>query len=209
MPLDGSHENGMFEAGFKLIAGVDEAGRGPLAGPVVAAAVAAGSGFDFSQSGIGGINDSKLVSAKKREKLFGTIYEVFPYISVGIVERDVIDEINILNASLLAMKKAVQGLLIKPEAIFVDGNKKIPDLDLLQRTVIGGDGKIILIAAASIVAKVFRDRIMLKTHECYPQYGFDKHKGYGTRLHVEMLCKWGPSPVHRTSFKPVMVCRKK
>jgi ribonuclease HII len=206
--LDGSHENEMFKAGFKLIAGVDEAGRGPLAGPVVAAAVALEPGFDFSQSAIKEINDSKSVSAKKREKLFEFIRENFSYVNIGIVDPGEIDQINILNASLLAMKKAVEGLKAKPEAVFVDGNKKIPEMDLLQRTVIGGDGKIICVAAASIVAKVFRDQAMLEAHAIYPRYGFDRHKGYGTRLHIEMLDKWGPCPIHRLCYKPVKLAIK-
>ncbi len=203
MILDGAHENEMFRAGFRIIAGIDEAGRGPLAGPVVAAAVMVKKGFEFSKTELSAIRDSKKLSPKKREQLHDSILASFPSVAIAEISPKIIDEINILQAAMLAMKNAIEGLDAVPEAIFIDGNRLIPGLDILQRAVVRGDEKILSVAAASIIAKVRRDRIMLGLHDKYPAYGFDKHKGYGTRLHLELLDKHGPCPLHRRSFRPV------
>ncbi len=180
--------------GFKYVCGVDEAGRGPLAGPVYAAAV-----ILKEDACLDGVNDSKMLSEKKREELFDKIIENSIAYNIAAVDEKLIDEINILNATMLAMKNAVEGLEISADAALVDGNKA-PELDILTKTVIGGDAKIKSIAAASILAKVSRDRYMQKMAEKYPQYQFEKHKGYGTKLHYEMLDEHGVSDIHRKSF---------
>ncbi len=180
--------------GFEYVCGVDEAGRGPLAGPVYAAAV-----ILKEDACLDGVNDSKKLSEKKREELFDKIIENSIAYNIAAVDEKLIDEINILNATMLAMKNAVEGLEISADAALVDGNKA-PELDILTKTVIGGDAKIKSIAAASILAKVSRDRYMQKMAEKYPQYQFEKHKGYGTKLHYEMLDEHGVSDIHRKSF---------
>jgi ribonuclease HII len=204
-------ERERFQGGAGLLPiGVDEAGRGPLAGPVVAAAAAykdlafivpAGREKDFAL-----IRDSKALSPKQREKAFGLVHEYFE-VGLGVIHPETIDRINILEATFLAMKEAVVDLRKKvgsaPVLLLVDGNQKIPNLSLPQETVVGGDGSVRSIAAASIVAKVVRDRMMDEYDRQYPQYGFAKHKGYGTKQHMEALEKYGPTPVHRTSFSPV------
>lgn len=182
--------------GYKLIAGVDEAGRGPLAGPVVAAAVI------LPEIEIKGLQDSKRLSWKRREKICEEIKDLAISWSVGMVEVKIIDKINILRASLLAMRKAVEGLMIKPDYVLIDGNQRLT-ISLPQQTIIQGDAQCVSIAAASILAKVTRDRIMVEYDKDYPQYGFAKHKGYGTLLHKENLKKYGPCDLHRISFKPV------
>ena len=183
-----------MEKGFKTICGIDEAGRGPLAGPVYAAAVILP--FDLE---IDGLNDSKKLTEKKREPLFDIICEKAISYSVGIATEEEIDEINILNATFLAMRRAVDGLSIKPDYALIDGNQH-PKLSIPDETVVKGDGKSMSIAAASILAKVSRDRFMLEIAEKYPEYCFEKHKGYGTKLHYEMIEKYGVSQVHRRSF---------
>lgn len=180
--------------GYKLICGVDEAGRGPLAGPVCAAAVILPEGHIIE-----GVNDSKKLSEKKRESLFDIIKEQALSYSIALVYQDVIDDINIREATKLAMKKAVEGLDITPDFVMVDGNF-VPDIDIDSQYVIKGDAKSMSIAAASILAKVTRDRYMLEIAGKYPQYQFEKHKGYGTKLHYEMLDKYGESDIHRKSF---------
>ncbi len=180
--------------GFTAVCGVDEAGRGPLAGPVYAAAVILKENADLE-----GLDDSKKLSEKKREALFDKIKEQSIAYCIVSVDQNTIDEINILNATMLAMKKAVEGLSVKADFALIDGNKT-PDLDIESRAIIGGDAKVKSIAAASILAKVSRDRFMLEMCEKYPQYQFEKHKGYGTKLHYEMLDKFGVSPIHRMSF---------
>lgn len=248
-------EKQLFSEGYNFIIGIDEAGRGPLAGPVVASVCA------LRNSKIFGINkafqippnppfpngevdkrwdlirDSKTLSEKQRESLFNFICENF-YVGVGICDHKTIDRMNILEASFLAMKKAITNLLeannfkfqmtndkSQPEAdqslaenpnvqmsnnkkmqkmiVLVDGNKIIPNLSMEQRAVIGGDKIVKSISAASIIAKVTRDRIMLEMHKKYPEYDFDKHKGYGTKKHFEALKKYGPCEIHRRSFAPV------
>ena len=186
-------ENSAKEKGYKLICGVDEAGRGPLAGPVFAAAVILPEGKI-----IDGVNDSKELSEKKRELLFDKIIEEALDYSIASASEKEIDELNILNATYLAMKRAVEGLKSADYAL-IDGNR-MPPLNINGETVIKGDAKSASIAAASILAKVSRDRVMLELAEKYPQYQFEKHKGYGTKLHYEMLDKFGPSEIHRQSF---------
>ncbi|HNX69184.1 MAG TPA: ribonuclease HII [Candidatus Omnitrophota bacterium] len=178
------------------MAGVDEAGRGPLAGPVVAAAV-----IVFRPEDLSGVNDSKKLSASQREKLCGVIARS-ALVGIGIADERMIDEINIYEATRLAMKKAVLNLTRTPDLLLIDGPMRI-DLPLEQKGVIRGDQKSASIAAASIIAKVFRDRWMHKLHEIYPAYAFHNHKGYGTAEHLKALREVGPSPVHRRSFAPV------
>ena len=193
--MDYLYEENALKAGYKTICCIDEAGRGPLAGPVYAAAVILPIGLEIK-----GLNDSKKISEKKREQLFDVICENAVSYSIGIATEKEIDEINILNATFLAMHRAVEGLNIKPDYALIDGNQypKIPMLT--EETVVKGDAKSMSIAAASILAKVSRDRFMLEKAKEYPQYQFEKHKGYGTKLHYEMLTKFGPSPIHRLSF---------
>lgn len=178
----------------RIICGVDEAGRGPLAGDVYAAAVV----FD-DDTVIEGINDSKKLSEKKREILFDEITEKAKAYCIATATIEEIEEMNILNAAMLAMKRAIEGLEIKPQLALVDGNK-VPETDIPTESVVKGDAKSQCIAAASILAKVARDRYMKQLDEKYPQYQFSKHKGYGTKLHYEMIEKYGISPVHRPSF---------
>ena len=196
-------ESKYFELGHKFIGGVDEAGRGPLAGPVVAACVVIGPDFKIDSADLELINDSKKLSAKKREMLFGIIKEKALAVEIGIVDNITIDKINILQASFLAMRRAINKLKIEPDYILVDGNFKIPKLDKPQEAIIGGDGKVWAIAAASIIAKVSRDWIMSEIDKQYPEYEFAKHKGYGTKLHIEKIEKYGPCPIHRMSFAPI------
>lgn len=180
--------------GCAALCGVDEAGRGPLAGPVFAAAVILPGGC-----AVDGLDDSKKLAEKRRESLYDEITAVAACYYVASASAEEIDEINILQASLLAMRRAVEGLRARPDYLLVDGNRD-PGFGLPTETVVGGDGKSACIAAASILAKVERDRYMLTLDALYPQYGFAKHKGYPTKLHYEMLEKHGPSPVHRLSF---------
>lgn len=180
-----------------LVAGVDEAGRGPLAGPVVAAAVI----LDDAHP-IHGLADSKKLSAARRERLYDEIRAKALCCSVAQASADEIDQLNILQATLLAMQRAVQGLRLKPQRVLVDGNR-LPVLDVLAEAVVGGDAKVAAISAASILAKVTRDRGCLALDEQYPQYGFARHKGYGTEEHLTALREHGPCPAHRRSFSPV------
>lgn len=183
-----------YRKNYPLICGVDEAGRGPLAGDVFAAAVIFAPG-----TVIEGINDSKKLSEKKREALFDEIIEKALFYSIQIATVEEIEQINILNSAMLAMKRAVESLGTTPDLVLVDGNKK-PDLNIEAQTVVKGDAKSQSIAAASILAKVSRDRYMLQMAEKYPQYQFEKHKGYGTKLHYQMIDRFGESPIHRPSF---------
>jgi len=201
--MDLKEEQNLFALGYKLIGGLDEAGRGPLAGPVAAACVICKYDHEISPELIKEVKDSKKLSEKKREKLFGLIYENVFEVGIGTCDQETIDRINILEATFLAMKKAIGALKNKPEFIVLDGKFPLPNTSLKQKAIIGGDNLVFSIAAASIIAKVTRDRIMYKYHEQYPVYGFDKHKGYGTAFHMEQLLKYGPSPIHRKSFAPV------
>lgn len=177
-----------------VLCGVDEAGRGPLAGDVYAAAVVFDEGVF-----IDGLNDSKKLSEKKREALFDEITVKAKVYCIATATVEEIERLNILQATMLAMRRAVGGLGIVPDMAIIDGNR-LPDLKCPAQTVVKGDGLSACIAAASILAKVSRDRYMKKLAEEYPQYCFEKHKGYGTKLHNEMILKYGPSPVHRMSF---------
>ena len=180
-----------------LIAGVDEAGRGPLAGNVVAAAV-----ILDDLNPIAGLNDSKKLTALRREKLFIDIHAKALCVSVGQASVEEIDRLNILQATMLAMQRAVNGLRLKPVKVLVDGNR-IPQLDILAEAIVGGDAKVKAISAASIIAKVTRDRQCEELHAMYPQYGFNQHKGYGTAEHMAALKKHGATPEHRRSYAPV------
>lgn len=180
-----------------LIAGVDEAGRGPLAGPVVAAAV-----ILDDLNPIVGLADSKKLTALKRERLYDEIRAKALCCSIAEASVEEIDSLNILNATLLAMRRAVEGLRLKPHKVLVDGNR-LPVLDVLAEAIVKGDSKVPAISAASILAKVHRDRWCLQLHAQYPEYGFDRHKGYGTEAHLQALRTHGATPWHRHSFAPV------
>lgn len=185
------------QKGVDIIAGVDEAGRGPLAGPVVAAAVILPKDILFKEK----IADSKKLTPKMRERAFLEIIEK-TIVGVGVVEESVIDEINILQATLMAMQKAILNLKTEPQWVLIDGTIA-PQIKAGTSTIINGDNKSISIAAASIVAKVHRDRIMLDYDKQFPGYGFSRHKGYGTKIHLDALEKLGVTPIHRRSFSPV------
>ncbi len=195
------YENEAYAKGYTCVCGVDEAGRGPLAGPVCAAAVVLPKGHIIS-----GVNDSKKLTEKKREALFDVIKEEAVAYSIATASEKEIDELNILQATYLAMKRAVEGLGIANYAM-IDGNR-IPPLDIPAECIIKGDGKSMSIAAASILAKVTRDRYMLEMAEKYPQYQFEKHKGYGTKLHYQMLDEFGPCELHRQSFLKTWYAKK-
>lgn len=189
------YENDAMNKGYDVVCGVDEAGRGPLAGPVFAAAVILPKGHIIE-----GVNDSKKLSEKKRDMLYDKIIDECVSYSIGTASEKEIDEINILRATFLAMRRAVEGLEVKPEIALVDGNQ-VPPLDNVDvETVVKGDAKSASIAAASIIAKVSRDRYMFEMAEKYPEYHFEKHKGYGTKLHYEMIEKYGICDIHRKSF---------
>ncbi len=187
-------EKEALSEGYKIICGVDEAGRGPLCGPVCAAAVILPLDCEIE-----GINDSKKLSEKKREQLYDIITEKALAYSIQMVDAKTIDEINILQATFLAMRTAVNNLSLKPDLALIDGNGK-PGLDIAERTVVKGDAKSVSIAAASILAKVTRDRYMLEADKKYPEYFFAKHKGYGTKLHYEAIAEHGICPEHRRTF---------
>lgn len=187
-------EENLYEKGYNFICGVDEAGRGPLCGPVVAAAV-----ILPKDECIEGVNDSKKISEKKREKLYDEIINKALAVGIGISDVDVIESVNILNATKLAMKQAINNLGSTPDYVLIDGNQMI-DISIPAETVVSGDAKSESIAAASIVAKVTRDRMLREWDKDYPDYGFAKHKGYGTKAHVEAIQKYGLTPIHRPSF---------
>jgi ribonuclease HII len=180
-----------------MICGVDEAGRGPIAGPVVAAAV-----ILDPENPIEGLNDSKKLSEKKREKLSIEIKEKALYWAIAQSDPDEIEQINILWATMKAMQRSVEALPVAPSKVLIDGNR-VPELTVPAEAIVGGDASEESIAAASILAKVERDRQMLEWHERYPQYEFNKHKAYGTARHIELLKKYGPCPIHRRDYKPV------
>lgn len=187
-------EKKAYSKGFKAVCGVDEAGRGPLAGPVCAAAVILPEGLIIE-----GVNDSKKLTEKKREKMYDIIIEKALAYSIAFATVEEIETLNILNATMLAMKRAIDGLQIKADYAMIDGNK-IPELDIESEFVIKGDAKSMSIASASILAKVTRDRLLCEYAEKYPEYSFEKHKGYGTKAHIEAIKKYGVTPVHRPSF---------
>ena len=187
-------ENARYSDDIQCICGVDEAGRGPLAGPVYAAAVILPRGLVIE-----GLNDSKKLTEKRREALYDVIVAQALAYGIGSADEKEIDEINILQATFLAMRRAIAQMSIRPDLALIDGNRD-SDFGVPAETVIGGDGKSANIAAASILAKVTRDRVMLEYAEQYPLYGFDVHKGYGTKRHYEALREFGPCPIHRQSF---------
>ncbi len=189
------YEQKLYASGLKYIAGIDEAGRGPLAGPVVV-----GVAIMKPDSMIEGVNDSKKISETKREKIYEKIIEEAIDWSVGIVDQREIDEINILNATKKALTIALSSLKIKPDRIMVDALEHIDTLGIPYTSVIKGDAKIYSISAASILAKVTRDRIMKEYDEVYPEYGFSGHKGYGTAKHIQAIKEYGPCPLHRKTF---------
>lgn len=193
-----AYEMAACENGYATVAGIDEAGRGPIAGPVVSAAVI----IPLPSHDMEGVTDSKQLSSKKRELLYHKIYEHAVSIGIGIVDPAEIDRINILRASLLSMAMAVQNLSPQPDFLIVDGIFQIP-YPLPQKAVPRGDCLSLSVAAASIIAKVTRDRLMGKYHYEYPEYGFDKHKGYPTKRHKEAVLRFGCCPIHRKSFKGV------
>ncbi len=221
-------ERKLAKQGFDFVIGVDEAGRGPLAGPVIAVAVILRCHPELvsrskeipnqvrnDKALWDLVRDSKKLSEKQREKVFDFIHENF-YVGVGICDHKTIDRINILEASFLAMKKAITNLnrnFKKTKEckciILVDGNKKIPNLSMEQMAVVGGDKIVKSISAASIIAKVTRDRLMLEMHKKYPEYRFDRHKGYGTKLHLDALQKNGSCKIHRQSFSPILSLAKR
>lgn len=188
------YENQAYDKGFVNICGVDEAGRGPLAGPVCAAAVILPKGKIIE-----GVNDSKKLTEKKREKLFDVIKKEATAYSIGWASVEEIEKINILNAAMLAMKRAVEGLEVKADFAYIDGNKT-PDLNIPCEAIVKGDANSMSIAAASILAKVSRDRLMIDYAKEYSEYGFEKHKGYGTKAHNEAILQYGVTPIHRMSF---------
>jgi ribonuclease HII len=208
-PPPGAIEDETYSRGFKCVAGLDEVGRGPLAGPIVAAAVVLPRGFSHPD-----IKDSKLLSPNQRETLVPIIKQNALTWGLGIVEVEEIDRLNILRASLLAMGKALRALRQAPDCLLIDGNQKIPveffraksvsaEVRPQQRTIVKGDQLCFAIAAASILAKVARDAMMVELDKSYPEYGFASHKGYSCIAHLQALRRFGPSPVHRKSFKPV------
>ncbi|MBU4372466.1 MAG: ribonuclease HII [Proteobacteria bacterium] len=197
-----SFERKAHGCGYRFVAGIDEAGRGPLAGPVVAAAVILPPGYqqgDALQQGVP-INDSKKLSPRQRGKLYETITRDAVSVGIGVVEAPEIDAVNILQATLAAMKEAVLALSVPPDYLLIDGLNRI-DLDTPQETIISGDSRSLSVAAASIVAKVSRDRLMEMYHRQFPQYNFLRNKGYGTREHREAILKYGRSKIHRRSFR--------
>ncbi len=188
-------ELSLYDDKVKYICGIDEAGRGPLAGPVVVGAV-----IMPKESFIEGVNDSKKVSEKKRELLFDKITSEAVAYSVGIVDQEKIDEINILEATRLAVHQALEKLEVKPDLIVVDALTNIDTFGIPYMSIIKGDAKVYSISAASIIAKVTRDRMMQEWDEIFPQYGFAKHKGYGTKDHINAIKTYGPTPIHRKTF---------
>ena len=192
--MDYTYEHNAYLRGFTAVCGIDEAGRGPLAGPVCAAAVLLPEGLV-----IDGLNDSKKLSEKKRELLFPVIQENALAFGIGFADEKEIDEINILQATFLAMRRAFNAMQRRCDYVLVDGNR-MPPMPVPGETVVKGDAKSPSIAAASILAKVSRDRVMLEYAKQYPEYQFEKHKGYGTKAHVEALHAFGPSPIHRRTF---------
>ena len=196
-------DQSVYDEGYEYVCGIDEAGRGPLAGPVVVAAV-----IMPKDSMIEGVNDSKKVSEKKREKLYDLITEEAIAYGVGIVDEKEIDRINILNATKAGLTEAVKSLKQKPDVILVDALTNIDTEGIQYRSIIKGDAKSYNIAAASIIAKVTRDRIMREWDKIYPQYGFEKHKGYGTAAHIAAIKEYGLCPLHRLSFVKNIVDKK-
>ena len=199
-----SYEKVFWHQGLNLVAGVDEVGRGPLAGPVVAAAVIFPQDISLTQ-----ITDSKRLTPQKREELFDLIFQNALDVGIAEVDQDTIDKLNILNASLKAMQEAINKLKNRPDVVLVDGNQKIPNLRIPQITIIKGDSLSLSVAAASIIAKVTRDRLMQAHHKKYPIFFFDQNKGYATKSHIQALREHGPCEIHRMSFRSVKLLKIK
>jgi len=193
-----SYEKALYQKGYRAVCGIDEVGRGPLAGPVIAAAV-----ILPKAKNIEGLRDSKRLTPLQRERFFDTIQNCAEAIGIGVVENETIDRINILQSSLLAMRKALDALKKKPDYLLIDA-LTLPGLDLPQKGIIHGDDLSISIAAASVIAKVTRDRLMIHYHDVFPAYDFHRHKGYGTRVHLEKIKEFGPCRLHRKSFRGVI-----
>lgn len=204
--MDLKIEQKYFSEGHNLIAAVDEVGRGPLAGPVVSACIIIDNNFKII-SELEKVRDSKKLSTKQREALFPIIKANVKAVAIGMCDNEIIDKYNILQATFLSMKNAIKKTGLKPDIVLVDGKFEIPKLDIKQRAIISGDNSVFSIAMASIIAKVSRDYMMDEFHKRYPLYSFDKHKGYGTKLHLQMIDLYGPCPIHRLSFAPFNVKR--
>lgn len=192
---DYEFEKAAVNSGFSCICGVDEAGRGPLAGPVCAAAVILPAG-----AAIEGLDDSKKLTEKKRERLYDIIKETAVAYSVAYGTLEEIETVNILEATYLAMNRAIEGLTVKPDFALIDGNRVPRGIKISCETIVKGDSKSMSVAAASVLAKVTRDRLMLEYDKKYPEYNFKKHKGYGTKEHTELIKQYGPCEIHRLSF---------
>jgi ribonuclease HII len=198
-----SFDRNFYDTGLVFVAGIDEAGRGALAGPVTAAAVILSKDLIIPD-----LNDSKQVSKRKREQLFVIIKKKALAYGISSIDNTIVDKVNILQATFLAMSKSVLKLQIKPELCLIDGNHRIPNLAFKQEAIVGGDAKSACIAAASILAKVTRDKIMTDYAKQYPVYKFENHKGYATRQHIESLKQYGQCPIHRITFAPVSdICK--
>ncbi|MDF1498064.1 MAG: ribonuclease HII [Patescibacteria group bacterium] len=200
---DFSREEKLFQRGYKYVAGIDEAGRGPLAGPVVAAAVVFNNAKSINNLIIKGVRDSKTFSEKKRECFYQMIVEESQDWGVSVISEDVIDKINILEATKLAMRRAVENLKGNPDFLIIDGISTIEDFPASQMAIPKADRYVFSVSAASIIAKVTRDRILIDFDKEYPGYGFASHKGYGTKQHIEMIMKKGPCKIHRKTFEPI------
>lgn len=201
--MDLIEEKKLFSQGYNLIGALDEAGRGPLAGPVVAACVIFNANISINNDLLQ-VNDSKKLSANKRKLLSEFIKRDFIEVGVGICDHKTIDKINILQATFLAMKKAISAVKNKPDLVIIDGSSRLPNFSTTQMVYVKGDERIFSIAAASIIAKFTRDEIMREMDKLYPEYEFGKHKGYGTKLHLEKLKQHGPCAIHRLSFNKVL-----
>lgn len=204
--MDLKIEQEFFNKGSNLLAALDEVGRGPLAGPVVSACVIIDNNFKLIPE-LEKVRDSKKLSAKQREALFPIIKANVKAVAIGICDNEVIDKYNILQATFLSMKKAIKKTGLKPDIVLVDGKFEIPKLNIKQKAIISGDNYVFSIAMASIIAKVSRDYMMDEFHKKYSLYSFNKHKGYGTKLHLQMIDLYGPCPIHRLSFAPFNVKR--
>lgn len=204
--MDLKIEQEFFNKGSNLLAAIDEVGRGPLAGPVVSACIIIDNNFKLIPE-LEKVRDSKKLSAKQREALFPIIKANVKAVAIGICDNEVIDKYNILQATFLSMKKAIKKTGLKPDIVLVDGKFEIPKLNIKQKAIISGDNYVFSIAMASIIAKVSRDYMMDEFHKKYSLYSFNKHKGYGTKLHLQMIDLYGPCPIHRLSFAPFNVKR--
>ncbi len=204
--MDLKIEQEFFNKGSNLLAAIDEVGRGPLAGPVVSACIIIDNNFKLIPE-LEKVRDSKKLSAKQREALFPIIKANVKAVAIGICDNEVIDKYNILQATFLSMKKAIKKTGLKPDIVLVDGKFEIPKLNIKQKAIISGDDSVFSIAMASIIAKVSRDYMMDEFHKKYSLYSFNKHKGYGTKLHLQMIDLYGPCPIHRLSFAPFNVKR--